>query len=272
MSNRRGRGADRAPSGPPLPRYAVWLEYDGSAFAGWQYQDNAHTVQAALETAIDRRFGERRRVGGASRTDTGVHARGQVAMFELLHAIPVRKLVPALNTALPKSVRVLQAKRVPAGWDPRRQALKKTYAYLVFNRPVASPLLAGRVWTVHPKLNLAAMRRAARLLTGRHDFSSFRASGCEAAHAVRTVERLTLSRRGPLVTIRITADAFLYRMVRNLVGTLVQVGLGKLTAPAAGRILRARDRKCAGPTAPAWGLYLEKIRFRLLPNPAPLRK
>lgn len=242
-----------------LRRFAVTLEYDGSAFAGWQYQENAPTVQAALEAALERLFHERRRVGGASRTDAGVHALGQVAVLDLAHPLPPARLVAALNSALPASIRVLSARNVARDWDPRRSARRKTYRYLIHDRAVASPLWAGRAWQVLRRLDLAAMKRAARDLVGRHDFSAFRAAGCQADHPVRTVHSLTLARRGDLITVRVSADAFLYHMVRNLVGTLVEVGRGRMTPAQVRRVLRSRDRTQAGPTAPAEGLYLDRI-------------
>lgn len=242
-------------------RFAVTLEYDGAAFAGFQLQPNADTVQAALERSLKRLFGEIRRVAAASRTDSGVHSRGQVAVFDLAHRIPPQRLLAALNSALPPAVRVVASRQVPGAWDPRQRAVRKTYRYLVFNRPVFSPLWIGRAWQVGPALDLAAMRQASRHLVGRHDFSSFRAAGCEARHPVRTVLKISLRRQGPLVTLTFTADAFLYRMVRALVGTLVAVGLGRFAPSDVPRILRGRDRTLAGPTAPACGLYLEKIIF-----------
>jgi tRNA pseudouridine38-40 synthase len=244
-----------------LNRFAVILEYVGSGFAGWQFQENAGTVQAALEAAITKRFGEKRRVGGASRTDSGVHAHGQVAVFDLAYPIIPLRLVAALNSALPPSVRVIRAKRVPQGWDPRQKALEKSYVYLVHNRPVASPHWAGRAWQIYQKLDMAAMRQAARLLTGRRDFSSFRASGCESRSPVRHLKEITITRRGSIITFRFRADAFLYHMVRNLVGTLVEVGKARMPAQRMNAILEACNRKQAGPTAPAEGLYLEKIMF-----------
>ncbi|MEW6516560.1 MAG: tRNA pseudouridine(38-40) synthase TruA [candidate division FCPU426 bacterium] len=242
-------------------RFAVTLEYDGAAFAGFQLQPNAETVQAVLERALKRLFKEERRVAGASRTDSGVHARGQVAVFELAHALPPARLTAALNSALPPAARVVACRRVPAGWDPRQRARRKTYRYLVFNRPVFSPLWIGRAWQVAQPLDLDAMRRAARHLLGRRDFSAFRAAGCEARHPVRTLLQAGVQRRGPLLTFTFTADAFLYKMVRALAGTLVWVGQGRFKPADIPRILRGRDRAQAGPTAPACGLYLEKIVF-----------
>lgn len=244
-----------------LRRFAVTLEYDGAAFSGFQLQSNARTVQAALEKVLRRGFGERRRVSGASRTDAGVHARGQVAAFDLVHSISAQQLVPALNSRLPRTVRVLAARPVSSAWEPRKASVQKTYTYLIHNRSMSSPLWDGKAWQVYQSLDLTAMRRAAEQLVGRHDFSSFRASGCAARHSVRTLRELTMSRQGAIIKLRFTADAFLYHMVRNLTGTLAEVGKGRLIAGEMKKILRARNRKVAGPTAPACGLYLEKIVF-----------
>jgi tRNA pseudouridine38-40 synthase len=244
-----------------LTRYALTLEYDGAAFSGWQFQDNAPTVQAALEAAVEKRFKEKRRAGGASRTDAGVHARGQVAIIDLAHKIPLSKLAVALNSALPPTVRVLDARQVPSDWDPRQQSIRKTYSYNIYNRKIYSPLQAGRSWQVQQPLDFKAMQQAARCLRGRHDFSSFRAIGCEAKHPVRTISALTLSKHADLITLKVTADAFLYHMVRNLAGTLVEVGRGRFSPEQVKKILAARNRQGAGPTAPAQGLCLETIRF-----------
>ncbi len=242
-----------------LRRFAVMLEYDGAAFAGWQLQSNARTDQAALERALRQGFGERRRVNGASRTDAGVHALGQVAAFDLAHSISTKQLVPALNGRLPRSIRVLSARMVPATWEPRKEAVQKTYTYLIHNRVPSSPFWEGKAWQVHQILDVAAMRRAAKQLVGKHDFTSFQASGCVARHPVRTLKAADVVRQGHMLKLRFTADAFLYHMVRNLAGTLVEVGKGRLTPAEVKKILKARNRKLAGPTAPAYGLYLKKI-------------
>jgi tRNA pseudouridine38-40 synthase len=154
---------------------------------------------------------------------------------------------------------VLAARTVPAGWDPRRRARYKTYRYWICDRPEGSPLLAARAWHIKRPADVAAMRRGAAHLLGRHDFSAFRAAGCEASHPVRRILRLRITRRGPLVELSITADAFLYRMVRNIVGTLAEVGWGRRTPGSVRTLLRAKDRLKAGPTAPAHGLYLDKV-------------
>jgi tRNA pseudouridine38-40 synthase len=237
------------------------IEYDGAAFSGWQFQENAPSVQAALEAAVLKRFKEKRRAGGASRTDAGVHARGQVAIIDLAHPIPAAKLAVALNSALPPTVRVLSVRRVPAAWDPRQQSTRKTYSYSIYNRRIYSPLQAGRAWQVQQRLSLQAMRSGARHLLGRHDFSAFRATGCEAKHPIRTLHVLALSKRGDLLTLKVTADAFLYNMVRILAGTLVEVGRGRFTPEQVKKILSSHDRRQAGPTAPAFGLCLEAIAF-----------
>ncbi|MCD4812379.1 tRNA pseudouridine(38-40) synthase TruA [bacterium] len=245
-----------------LQRYAIWLEYDGAAFAGFQFQKKKVTVQSTLERAITFRFHETCRVAVASRTDAGVHAKAQVAIFDMAYAIAAEKLGPALNSALPVSVKVLSAKKVAPDWEPRKQSIQKIYAYLIYERPIVSPLQHQRMWQVMQRLDLAAMRSAVRHLIGKHDFSSFRASGCASKHATRDLEKISITRKGYVLTLRFFGNAFLYHMVRNLVGTLVEVGKGRLKPGEVKIILQTRNRKKAGPTAPACGLYLEKIKFK----------
>ena len=245
-----------------LTRYAITLEYDGSAFAGFQLQKKDFTVQAALEKAIYTRFKERQRVVAVSRTDAGVHAKGQVAVFKLAYPLPLQKMAAALNSALPHPVRVLAAKKVAPDWEPHRATRNKTYTYLVYDREIYSPLWKGRAWQVMQKLDFTAMRQAAKHLLGTHDFTSFRAAGCVANHPVREMLDISISRQGHLLKLCFTAKAFLYHMVRNLAGTLVEVGKGKLTPVQVKAILTAKNRKLAGRTAPACGLYLDKIRFK----------
>ena len=244
-----------------VKRLAVLLEYDGSAFSGWQVQANSHTVQAELEKAVWTAFHERRRVQGTSRTDAGVHARGQVAAFDLAYPLSAARLVLALNKIMPPRVRVLKAWPMRPGWDPQRTAISKTYTYLIYNRSIYSPLWSGRAWQIFQSLDLEAMLRAAKHLVGQHDFSSFQASGGAAEDAVRRLTAITITRQSKLVKIKITGNGFVYRMVRNITGTLVEVGKGRLKTTEVKKILMARNRKLAGPTAPAYGLYLEKIKF-----------
>jgi tRNA pseudouridine38-40 synthase len=250
------------PKPTTLTRYAITVEYDGSAFSGFQLQKKDFTVQAALEKAVYTRFKEHQRVVGVSRTDAGVHARGQVALFKLAYPLPVEKMVAALNSALPYPVKVLTAKKVPMDWEPHRATKNKTYTYLVYDREIFSPLWKGRTWQVMQKLDIAAMRQAAKHLVGTHDFTSFRASGCVAHDPVREMLNISISKQGDLLSLRFTATAFLYNMVRILAGTLVEVGKGRITATQVKAILAAKNRKLAGRTAPACGLYLDKIRFK----------
>ncbi|MCK5218472.1 tRNA pseudouridine(38-40) synthase TruA [bacterium] len=244
-----------------VKRLAVLLEYDGSTFSGWQVQVNSHTVQAELEKAIWKAFREHRRVQGTSRTDAGVHARGQVAAFDLAYPLPAPRLVMALNKIMPPMVRVIKAWPVRLGWDPQRTAISKTYTYLIYNRPIYSPLRAGRAWQIFQSLDMEAMLRAAKCLVGQHDFSSFQATGGAAEDAVRRLTAITITRQSKLVKIKITGTGFVYRMVRNIIGTLVEVGKGRMKTTEVKKILMACNRKLAGPTAPAYGLYLEKIKF-----------
>ncbi len=242
-------------------RYALTLEYNGLAFAGFQLQPNAYTVQQALEEVVLERFREERRVACASRTDAGVHARGQVAIVDLARPLAPQRLMGALNDTLPKTVRVVNCRRVSLDWVPRYRAKYKIYSYLIFNRPVTSFFWEGRAFQVMQPLDVDKMRKAMGYLIGRHDFACFQSSGCQAKHTVRELHAITISRKGPLITFRLQGNAFLYHMVRNIVGSAVQVGKGKWPYTHMKQVLKSRDRTQAGPTAPAYGLYLEKIVF-----------
>ncbi len=242
-------------------RYALTLEYNGPAFAGFQLQSNAYTVQQALEEAVAERFREIRRVACASRTDAGVHALGQVAVVDLARHLAPQRVMGALNDSLPKTVRVVSCRPVPEEWHPRYQAKYKVYHYLIFNRRVTSVFWEGRACQILQPLNVPQMRKAAAGFIGRHDFAAFQSAGCQAKHTIREIHAITISQKGPLITLRFKGNAFLYHMVRNMVGSLIQVGKGKWPPACMKQILKSRDRSQAGPTAPACGLYLEKIVF-----------
>ena len=242
-------------------RFAIVLEYDGLGFNGWQRQANGYTVQTEIERAIWQGFKEQTIVLGASRTDAGVHAKGQVAAFNLNYNIKPEQLVLALNSFLKRKVRVLKAYLVPLNWNPRKEAQAKIYEYLVLARSIASPLWYQRAWQVYYTLDLIAMQRAAKYLVGKHDFSAFRAAGCNAKHAVRKLLDIKIIRQTGLLKFKLKGEAFVYHMVRNIVGTLVEIGKHKISPPAIKQILLSKERKLAGPTAPAYGLYLNKIIF-----------
>jgi tRNA pseudouridine38-40 synthase len=246
-----------------MPRYALLLEYDGFAYVGWQRQDNGVSVQAVVEAAAARL------AGGApvecvvaGRTDAGVHAEAQVAALELPREMSPAALREALNFHLkPHPVVVLRAAPAPAGWHPRFSAIGRCYRYRILNRRPRPALLAGRVWHVQVPLDAAAMHAAAQSLLGRHDFSSFRAAACQAKSPVRTLDRLDVVRVAELVEIVAEARSFLHHQVRNIVGTLKLVGDGRWEVARVATVLAACDRRVAGPTAPAEGLFLTAVRY-----------
>jgi len=242
------------------------IAYDGTAYAGWQVQDSGTGVQEKVEDALAKLFSSRPRLHSSSRTDTGVHALGMVAHFEVPAAefkVPARKLVLALNAHLPEDIRVLAAQRAGPDFHARFCATGKQYRYFAWNHPAMNPLLLRRAWHVKRKLDLAAMRRAAAHFVGRHDFRSFRVNpDYDTDSTVRTLTRCDIRRQGPLLTFIIEGDGFLYRMCRGIVGTLVQVGEGKIAPGEIKRILQQRDRRLAGVTAPAHGLVLWKVFYQ----------
>ncbi len=245
-----------------MPTYALLVEYDGSAFRGWQRQVSGLSIQQVLEEAAA--FLERGRVGStvAGRTDAGVHASGQVVALELAAPFPLEKLADALNFHLrPHPVAVLRVAPAPRDWSPRFSGLLRVYRYSILNRPAPPVLAAGRVWHVPQPLDADAMAKAARALIGRHDFSSFRAAGCQAKSALRTLDCLNVNRSGEMIEITAKARSFLYHQVRNMVGSLKLVGEGRWEPKRIAAVLGAADRRLAGPTAPAAGLCLIGVRY-----------
>lgn len=250
-----------------MRRLRLTLEYDGTAYHGWQRQANAPAVQNALEDRLKVLLKAETPVIGAGRTDTGVHARMQVAAFSTESPITLEALRRGLNGLLPRDIRVVEAAEAPAVFNPRYDALHKTYHYQWWDRAAESPF--SRRFAVHvPQgLNDAAMDASARLLEGEHDFSSFRAAGCEAKHPVRRVMAARVTREGNMVTYAVTATAFLHQMVRIMAGTLAEVGLGKRPVEDLARVLAARDRRAAAPTAPPHGLTLWEVAYGEIPRP-----
>jgi tRNA pseudouridine38-40 synthase len=246
------------------------LEYDGAAFVGWQAQAEGRSVQGVLEGAIARLCKEPVHVTGAGRTDSGVHARGQVASLQVAQRLPLRAWTVGLNALLPKDLSCVQAEEAPQGFDARRWARGKRYVYSILQTQVRLPLERGRAWEIRRPLAVGPMQAAAKALLGTHDFSSFRAADCPANHPVRELRRLEVSSEGPRVRLVVEATAFLKHMVRNLAGTLVEVGHGRRAPDSLGALLAARDRKLAGPTAPPHGLVLEEV-FYLPGNEQPLQ-
>ncbi|MDX2168832.1 MAG: tRNA pseudouridine(38-40) synthase TruA [Deltaproteobacteria bacterium] len=240
--------------------YRLVVEYDGTDLHGWQLQPNARTVQGELEAAVAQLFGEPTRVTAAGRTDAGVHASGQVVSFHAERALSPDVVCRALNAHTAADVAVRQVDVVDDAFDPRRHARSRRYVYRIWNRRVPSPFWRRYAWHVPQPLDVAEMARAAAELLGEHDFSSFRAAGCDAAHPVRRVLRSIVEADGALLRYEIEATAFLRHMVRNIVGTLVEIGLGRRAADLTA-LLAARDRSLAAATAPAAGLCLVEVRY-----------
>jgi tRNA pseudouridine38-40 synthase len=239
------------------------LEYDGANYHGWQAQvgSGKPTVQEALEKAIAGLTGEPVRTTSSGRTDAGVHALAHAANFTTSSPIPPANFAKALNRLLPPDIRALSSEEVPAEFHARFCAMQKTYQYRILNRPMPSALLRDRAWHVDRKLNVAAMRRAAAALIGKHDFSAFRSASCSAKSPVRKLRDIAIHRRGDIIEITLKADAFLMHMARNIAGTLVEAGLGRFSPEEVKRILRSRDRGRAGRTAPACGLFLLEVAY-----------
>lgn len=242
-------------------RVALGLEYDGGAFHGWQTQPGGGTVQDAFEAALTRIAGEPTRAVCAGRTDAGVHATGQVVHCDAAAQRPLSAWVRGVNSLLPPSVAVRWARFVPEDFHARFSARARAYRYLLLNRPQRPGLDHARVAWFHRRLDTDAMFDAARHLVGEHDFSAFRAAGCQAKTPVKSLFRAELRRDGDLVVFDFEASAFLYHMVRNMVGALVSVGVGKRPPDWIAELLDARDRRLAAPTFPAEGLYLTRIRY-----------
>lgn len=239
-------------------RIAMAIEFDGSAFHGWQQQDNATSVQAELQSALLAVEGEAVVTVAAGRTDSGVHADVILVHADVLSARWQRShlaYLHGLNSRLPESIRVVGVRAVASDFHARFDCRGRTYRYQIWNRNTPSALHRWRHWWMPRTLNVEAMQQAAACCIGRHDFSSLRASGCQAAHAIRTISKLEVSRSGYTLSIEVAADGFLYHMVRNLVGNLVEVGLGKQTPEGFKTLLALQDRSRGAATAPAHGLY-----------------
>jgi tRNA pseudouridine38-40 synthase len=245
-----------------MPRYRITLEYDGGPFVGWQRQDNGPSVQGALEDAIDKFSQTRVTVTGAGRTDAGVHALGQVAHFDLEKEFAPDKVRDALNHFLrPAPVVVLEASVAQGEFHARFSALKRHYLYRILNRRSPPALDAGRAWHVVAALDHETMHHAAQALAGKHDFTTFRAAECQAQSPVKTLDVLSVSRRGEEIHIEASARSFLHHQIRSITGSLKLVGEGKWSTKELAAALAARDRSRCGPVAPPDGLYLVKVDY-----------
>ncbi len=246
-----------------MRRVRLTVAYDGTAYHGFQVQPNGVTVQSTMEEALGRILGEAVRLRAAGRTDAGVHAREQVVDFADAGKRPLETIVRGGNALLPPDIRILGAEEAAPSFDARRHAKEKAYRYFLYLDPVASPFFARHSWHIERPLDLSAMREALDCVVGEHDFTSFRGQGCTAKTAVRTVFRAELVPGAvPRVpAIEIAGSGFLKHMVRNIVGTLADIGRGRYPAARMEEILALRDRRRAGPTAPAHGLFLWAVRY-----------
>lgn len=237
------------------------VEYEGTAYAGWQQQPDRPTVQGQLELALYQIIQEKTVIVGAGRTDAGVHALGQVASFRTLKTLPPQKWAPALNRYLPRDIVILRSEQVPDDFHARYSAKAKIYEYRISTRPFRPALNRHRVWHVHFRLDLSRIQRAIPCLLGSHDFSSFEGPRSATTDRVCQVSELTLHEETDLVVFRLSADRFLKQMVRTIVGTLVEVGRSRREPDDLETILKARDRQKAGETAPPQGLYLVEVLY-----------
>ncbi|MFH1779200.1 MAG: tRNA pseudouridine(38-40) synthase TruA [Candidatus Omnitrophota bacterium] len=237
------------------------IEYDGTNYAGWQIQKNAKSIQGTLESALKRIIGEKVRLVSCGRTDSGVHAEGHVANFKTNSKISLVNLQRGLNSILPKDIVIKEAKEVPLDFNSRYDAKSKVYRYTILNRSYPQALYRNYFYYVPYKLGLNLMRREAKCLVGKHDFKSFQAADKKKRSSIRTIKKLNIKRKGDLIEIEIEADGFLYNMVRNIVGTLIEIGRGRFKAGSMKKILKAKNRDLAGPTAPAKGLCLVEVKY-----------
>ena len=245
-----------------MPRYKLTIEYDGAPFAGWQIQADQPTVQGVLTAAVEALSGVKTNVQGAGRTDAGVHARGQVAHVDLAKDWDTDTIRDALNAHLrPHPVAVLAAERAADDFSARTSAIKRHYLYRIINRRADLTLDAGHAWRVPRPLDAAAMHAAAQRLVGKHDFTTFRSTECQAKSPLKTLQQLDVERDGDGLNVWASARSFLHSQVRSMVGSLVAVGEGKWSADDLARVLAARDRTACGQVAPPDGLYLMRVDY-----------
>lgn len=242
-------------------RVALGLEYDGTNYNGWQIQDDAPSIQGSLNRSISKVANESVSCVGAGRTDSGVHASGQIIHFDTHADRDPRSWMLGINSHLDTDINVLWAKIVPPDFHARYSATGRIYRYVILNRPVRSALARTRAWWVHQVLDVATMSTAAGKLLGKHDFSSFRAAGCQSKTPVREMRRFDVTRTGDWIIAECEANAFLHHMVRNIVGTLAAIGRGDAHPDWIDALLQQRDRRAAGITAPPMGLTLTQVEY-----------
>ncbi|TDK35302.1 tRNA pseudouridine(38-40) synthase TruA [Rhizobium deserti] len=247
-----------------MPRFRMKVEYDGTPYVGWQRQKNGHSVQTALQNAVLSLTGETVVIRGAGRTDSGVHAMGQITHVDLSRDWQPDKLRNAVNAYLMtagEKVSVIEVLAVDDAFDARFSAVRRHYLYRILNRPSPLALEAKRAWWVTRDLDHEVMHAAAQTLIGRHDFTTFRSIHCQAASPIRTLDRLDVTRTAHLIEIRATAQSFLHNQIRSFAGTLKLAGQGKMTPEDVRAALEARDRKACGPVAPPEGLYFMQVDY-----------
>ena len=244
-----------------MAKYKVTLKYVGTRYAGWQIQKNQDTVQGQLRDALNTITGHPISVVGAGRTDSGVHAMAQVAHFSLDQPIPRKKLILSLNGILPWDIRVIHLSPVPSNYHAQKNAIKKRYGYQIYNGPTLSPFLHGYILHVRHPLDVGSMQKATQYLYGAHDFTGFAAAATRVKSRIRQIHLSQIKTCGSHITYRVEANGFLHHMVRNIVGTLLQIGSGKRPSDDIPKILKSKNRKTAGPTAPPQGLYLMKTWY-----------
>lgn len=256
-----------------MPNIRLQIEYEGTNYAGWQIQNSrpssivyrpSNTIQEAIEKVLEKVLQEKVKVIGSGRTDAGVHAMGQTANFKTNSLLTPAKIQKALNGLLPDDIRIKKANYADNDFHACYSARSKTYRYIILNSKVSSVFLKRSSWHIPYKLDIPLMRKEAKSLIGRHDFSSFCASGSSARTRVRTIKKISVKKsfnNFNLITIDIEADGFLYNMARNIAGTLVEIGRGRFSAGSMGKILTAKDRRAAGATAAARGLFLVKVKY-----------
>jgi tRNA pseudouridine38-40 synthase len=237
------------------------VEYDGTDYVGWQVQPNGLSVQQVIEEALEKLLGEPVRLQSSGRTDSGVHARGMVASFLTVKALPLRAFSDGLNSILPPAIAIRRADEMPAGFNPRRDAVGKHYRYTIRIAPRRSPLDRHDVWHLRNELDLQTMRQAAAYFVGEKDFAAFRASNCNAATTTRRIDSVEVTRSGDYIVMDVKGSGFLKNMVRIMAGTLVGVGRGVLAAESIPSLILAGDRKKAGITAPPQGLCLVEVFY-----------
>jgi tRNA pseudouridine38-40 synthase len=243
-------------------KIVLTLEYDGTNYHGFQWQAGLPSIQRELERAIKRLTGERCRVIGASRTDAGVHARGQVVSFRTNSSLPAQKFVSGLNYHLPRDIAIKTAQRVDDSFDVRRDAVSREYSYYILNSPTRSPIREGFSYLVVNPLDIEAANRAAASLVGEHDLASFASiNGTRVRSTLKRIFKASFEREGEMVIFNMVANSFLPHQVRNTVGALIRVGLGKMSAAEFNSIIEAKKPGTAGPTAPACGLCLSRVNY-----------